>query len=195
MHLTNKTRKLSILSNQLNDKNGKPEKIAVIGNYLPRQCGIATFTTDLSLALADAYPDLDIIAIPVNDRKEGYNYSDRARFEIFESDLSSYRHAADFLNISQVNAVCIQHEFGIYGGPAGSHILTLMKSLHMPVITVLHTILKEPNEDQKKVMDGLIRYSDKLVVMSELGVEILSDVYKVPRSQIDYIPHGIIPIA
>jgi len=168
-----------------------PGRIAIIGNYLPRKCGIATFTTDLSEAIGLNHPESECIVIPVNDTTEGYGYPDRARFEIFENDLSSYQHAADFLNINQVNVVCLQHEFGIFGGPAGSHILTLLGALHMPVVTVLHTILRDPNPDQRKVMEGLIAYSDRLVVMSQMGAEILSDVYDVPTNQIDFIPHGI----
>ncbi len=170
---------------------GNLERIAVIGNYLPRKCGIATFTADLSEAIARGFPKAQCSVIPVNDTPEGYGYSDRARFEIFENDLSSYRHAADFLNINQVDIVCLQHEFGIYGGPAGSHILTLMEALHMPVVTTLHTILRNPNPDQRKVMEKLIYFSDRLVVMSGMGAEILSDVYDVPANKIDFIPHGI----
>lgn len=169
----------------------KLDRIAVIGNYLPRKCGIATFTSDLSEAIAESYPGVDCMVIPVNDTPQGYNYSDRARFEIFENDLSSYRHAADFLNINQVDIVCLQHEFGIYGGPAGSHILTLLEALHMPIVTVLHTILKDPNSDQIKVMERLIHLSDRLVVMSEMGAKILSRVYGASINKIDYIPHGI----
>ncbi|PHZ85777.1 glycosyltransferase family 4 protein [Paremcibacter congregatus] len=169
----------------------KLKRVAFIGNYVPRKCGIATFTADLSDAMVQGNPDVECWVIPVNDTAEGYNYPDRARFEIFENDLSSYRHAAYFLNINQVDVVCVQHEFGIHGGPAGSHILTLLKSLHMPIVTVLHTILRTPNADQKKVMDRLIEYSDRLIVMSEMGIEILSEVYDVPESQIDFIPHGI----
>tara|TARA_R110002096_G_scaffold415163_1_gene616618 strand:- start:3401 stop:5737 length:2337 start_codon:yes stop_codon:yes gene_type:complete len=169
----------------------KLNKIAVIGNYLPRQCGIATFTKDLADALAQSRSKPEIIVVPVNDIAQGYDYPDRARFEIYENDLSSYRHAADFLNINQVGAVCIQHEFGIYGGPAGSHVLSLLERLQMPIITVLHTILREPDREQRMVMDRLIQYSDRLVVMSKKGIKILIDVYGVPEEQIDFIPHGI----
>jgi len=182
------------IAKSISRKNTAPanlERIAVVGNYLPRKCGIATFTTDLSEAIASAHPESECMVIPVNDRPEGYDYSDRARFEINENDLSSYRHAADFLNINQVDMVCLQHEFGIYGGPAGSHVLTLLEALQMPIVSVLHTILKEPNADQRKVMEGLIYFSDRLVVMSKMGMEILTDVYGVALDKIDYIPHGI----
>ncbi len=191
MRLEKKQRNTPVAANNQETNIKRFEKIAVIGNYLPRQCGIATFTTDLSEALALSQPELEIITIPVNDTPEGYDYSDRARFEIYENDLSSYRHAANFLNINQVNAVCLQHEFGIYGGPAGSNILTLLQKLQMPIITVLHTILREPSIDQRKVMEGLVQYSDRLVVMSEMGAEILIKTYGVPKNKIDFIPHGI----
>ena len=115
-------------------------QIAVIGNYLPRQCGIATFTTDLCEALAAAAPESNIFAIPINDTEEGYPYPPRVRFEIAERDIESYLRAADFLNINAVDLVVLQHEYGIFGGPAGSHILALLRELRAPIITVLHTV-------------------------------------------------------
>lgn len=169
----------------------KMRRIAMIGNYLPRKCGIATFTTDLSDTIAQNFPDMECHVIPVNETSEGYNYSDRARFEIFENDLASYQHAADFLNINQVDVVCLQHEFGIFGGPAGSHILTLLKTLNMPIVTVLHTVLRNPGVDERNVMEGLVYLSDRFVVMSKMAVEILSSEYGVPKNKIDFIPHGI----
>ena len=121
-------------------------RIAVIGNYLPRQCGIATFTTDLCEAIASQYEDINVFSLPVNDTEDGYRYPPRVRFELEEKQLSSYHRAADFLNINNVDLVCLQHEYGIYGGTAGSHILALLRELRMPVVTTLHTILKEPDE-------------------------------------------------
>jgi len=108
------------------------KRIAVIGNYLPRKCGIATFTTDLCEAIASEFPDLSVFAIPVNDTEGGYRYPPPVRFELSENDLNSYRQAADFLNINKVDAVCVQHEFGIYGGPDGSHVLSLLRELRTP---------------------------------------------------------------
>ena len=167
------------------------ERIAFIGNYLPRQCGIATFTTDLCEAIAAEYPDSTCIALPVNDREEGYAYPPRVRFELTERDIDSYRRAADFLNINNVNLVSLQFEYGIFGGRAGSHILALLRELRMPIVTTLHTILREPNPDQRRVLEEVAALSDRLVVMSERGSEFLQEVYGVAPEKIDVIPHGI----
>jgi len=168
-----------------------PKRIAFIGNYVPRQCGIATFTTDLCEAVAAESPETACFALPVNDADATYAYPPRVRFELEESDLASYRRAADFLNINNVDLVCLQHEFGIFGGPAGSHILGLLRDLRMAVVTTLHTVLREPDAQQRKVMDRLARLSDRLIVMSQRGAEYLRTVYAIPDSKIDVIPHGI----
>ena len=166
-------------------------RIAFVGNYLPRQCGIATFTTDLCEAVASAYPGTSCIALPVNDVEGGYAYPDRVRFELAEKDIQSYRRAADFLNINNVDLVCLQFEYGIFGGKAGSHILTLLRDLRMPIVTTLHTILEAPNHDQRVVLEEVAALSDRLVVMSERGAGYLQSVYHVLPSKIDLIPHGI----
>ncbi|HAX82534.1 MAG TPA: glycosyl transferase family 1 [Actinobacteria bacterium] len=166
-------------------------RIAFIGNYLPRQCGIATFMTDLCEAVADRYPETSCIALPVNDTDAGYPYPSRVRFELTEKDIESYRRAADFLNINDVDLVCLQHEYGIFGGRAGSHILALLSELRMPIVTTLHTVLRDPDPDQRRVMERIAELSDRLVVMSERGAEFLRDVYGVSPDKIDIIPHGI----
>jgi glycosyltransferase involved in cell wall biosynthesis len=167
------------------------KRIAFIGNYLPRQCGIATFTTDLCEAIAAEYPDTNCMALPVNDIEEGYPYPPRVRFELAEKDVESYRRAADFLNINNVDMVSLQHEYGIFGGRAGSHILTLLRELRMPVVTTLHTVLQDPDVDQRRVLEEIASRSDRLVVMSERGEEFLHEIYGVPPEKIDLIPHGI----
>src|SRR5581483_9778751 len=166
-------------------------RIAVVGNYLPRRCGIATFTTDLCEALAEKYPDTACIALPINDTAEGYAYPRRVRFELAQNDLSSYQTAADFLNINNIDLVCLQHEYGIFGGPSGSHVLALLRQLRMPVVTTLHTILKEPDAHQRRVLEDLGQLSDRVIVMSERGAQFLQEIYHVPQSKIDRIPHGI----
>lgn len=165
-------------------------KVAFVGDYLPRKCGIATFTSDLLAAIA-AEPQMQCFAVPVNDIEGGYEYPGVVRFEIEEQELSSYRRAADFLNISNVEIVSVQHEFGIYGGPAGGHLLALMEELRMPVVTTLHTVLREPNADQRRVMQALIERSARLVVMSARGRKIMEEVYEAPAGKLDVIPHGI----
>ena len=166
-------------------------QMAFIGNYLPRRCGIATFTTDLCEALSSEFKETNCIVLPVNDIEAGYEYPARVRFEITEKDIDSYRRAADFLNINKVDIVSLQHEYGIYGGRAGSYILTLLRELHMPIITTLHTILDNPDLDQRRVLEEIASLSDRIVVMSQCGVEFLKDIYHVPAEKIDMIPHGI----
>ncbi|VGO18137.1 Phosphatidyl-myo-inositol mannosyltransferase [Pontiella sulfatireligans] len=167
-------------------------RVAFVGNYLPRKCGIATFTTDLCEAVATAYADtITCLALPVNDTETGYSYPPRVRFELSEKDIESYRRAADFLNINNVDVVCLQHEYGIYGGAAGSHILTLLRELRMPVVTTLHTILEKPLPEQLQVLKEVAALSDRLVTMSRRGVEFLKDIYGVPPEKIDFIHHGV----
>jgi glycosyltransferase involved in cell wall biosynthesis len=166
-------------------------KIAFLGDYLPRKCGIATFTTDLRCAVAKEFPATQCLVVPVNDLAGGYDYPPEVRFEIAEQDLPSYLRAADFLNITDVDVICVEHEFGIFGGPAGSHVLALLRELRMPIITTLHTVLREPNAEQQRVMRELIRLSTRLVVMAERGRELLREVYRAPAAKIDLIPHGI----
>src|SRR5438874_9154678 len=173
------------------EEGSKIRKIAFVGDHLPRKCGIATFTSDLLAAVAAAHPQSQCFSVSVNDIKGGYEYPQVVRFEIEEQDLSSYLRAADFLNISNVDIVCLQHEFGIFGGPAGGHILALLRELRMPVVTTLHTVLREPKADQRRVMKELISLSTRLVVMAERGRQMLQQIYQAPPAKIDLIPHGI----
>ncbi|TLD69428.1 glycosyltransferase [Phragmitibacter flavus] len=166
-------------------------RIAFVGGYEPRRCGIATFTHDLCEAVGNAIPTAQCFAGAVNDKLEGYKYPPRVRFEMLEKDLDSYRRAADFLNFNNTDVLCVQHEFGIYGGPAGSHLLALLKEVRMPVVTTLHTVLQSPNPAQRQVMEELVQRSDRLVVMARKGADILRDTYAVPDAKVDIIPHGI----
>ncbi len=172
-------------------EHSKVRKIAFVGDYLPRKCGIATFTSDLLTSVAAAHPQSQCLAVAVTDIKGSYEYPEVVRFEIEEQDLPSYLRAADFLNISNVDIVCLQHEFGIFGGPAGGHILALLRELRMPIITTLHTVLREPKIEQRRVMQELISLSTRLVVMVERGRQMLQEIYQAPPSKIDLIPHGI----
>jgi glycosyltransferase involved in cell wall biosynthesis len=172
-------------------EHSKVRKIAFVGDHLPRKCGIATFTSDLLAAVQSAHPQSQCLAVSVNDIPAGYEYPEVVRYEIEEQDLSSYLRAADYLNISNVDIVCLQHEFGIFGGPAGGHILALLRELRMPVVTTLHTVLQDPRPDQRRVMEGLISLSTRLVVMAERGRQMLQNIYHAPPAKIDLIPHGI----
>src|SRR5213594_2250071 len=170
---------------------GAIRTVGVLGNHLPRQCGIATFTTHLTDAIAVEFPVLDCFVLAMNDGSHRHPYPARVRFEIAENDVASYRRAADYLNVNAVDVVCVQHEYGIFGGKAGSHVLALLRELRMPIVTTLHTILAEPNAQQRGVMDELVRLSERLVVMTATGVSLLRDVYGAPAGKIDLIPHGI----
>lgn len=135
------------------ENSGAIRQIALLGNYLPRQCGIATFTTDLATAISAEFSAIECGVVAMNDAGKRHAYSDRVRFEIKESDLAFYRRAADFLNVSAADVLCVQHEYGIFGGKAGSHVLALFRELRMPIVTTLHTILGEPTAEQRSVMD------------------------------------------
>ena len=167
------------------------DSVAVIGNYLPRQCGIATFTTDLVEGLSAEAPNIYTWVVAMNDTPEGYAYPEKVRFEIKQNKLSDYSVAAQFLNISQTDIVCVQHEYGLFGGPAGSHLLKLLGDLRMPVVTTLHTVLKDPAPEYREVMCKLSDLSDKLVVMSRKASDFLKDIYAVPEEKIAVIHHGI----
>src|SRR5246127_3219367 len=176
---------------RLQSKPLLPSRIAVIGNYLPRHCGIATFTTDLCAAISTECGSARLLALPVNDTDEGYDYPDRVRWSLTQDDVKSYQEAAEFLNFNNIDMVCLQHEYGIFGGPAGSYILHLLRGLKMPVVTTLHTVLREPDPNQLMVMQQIAELSDRLIVMSELSSQFLQEIYKVPGNKIDMVPHGV----
>ncbi|GIX21673.1 MAG: glycosyl transferase [Gammaproteobacteria bacterium] len=172
-------------------QSSRIQSAAVIGNHLPRQCGIATFTTDLVQSINDVAGAGTAWTVAMNDRPEGYDYPPAVRFEINSHRLEEYRLAAEFINIHQPDVVSLQHEYGIFGGPAGSHVLSLLDDLQAPVVTTLHTVLTEPAPDYRKVLLRLVERSDRLVVMSHRAVDILESVYGVDRGRVVYIPHGI----
>jgi glycosyltransferase involved in cell wall biosynthesis len=165
-------------------------RIAFLGTHLPRQCGIATFTADLSAAIGTEFPRIDRIVLAMNDPGQRHAYPSQVRFELPENDSDAYLRAADFLNVNTVDVLSVQHEFGIFGGKAGSHVLTMLRALRVPIVTTLHTVLGEPNDNQRRVMEQLATLSDRLVVMSEHGAALLRDRYAVPEARIDLIPHG-----
>ena len=166
-------------------------RVAFLGNYQPRQCGLATFTTDVCESVAQAFPETECFALAMNDRPEGYAYPPRVRFEIPQQEGGAYDRAADFLNTNEVEVLCVQHEYGIYGGDCGEHVLDLLRQTRMPIVTTLHTILTDPNPTQRRVMEELSRLSDRLVTMTQKGVDLLRGVYGLPEEKIDLIPHGI----
>ena len=172
-------------------KYAKPGKIAFVGDYLPRKCGIATFTYDLYHSFAQQFTETGSFVVSVNDVKEGYDYPPEVRFAFYQHAIDEYKNAAYFLNSQQVEVVCLQHEYGIYGGEAGENIIQLLRDLKMPVVTTLHTVLKEPTPEQFNVLKQIIAISAKVVVMSEKGRTFLTEIYGTPYEKVECIPHGI----
>ncbi|MFV2004687.1 MAG: glycosyltransferase family 4 protein [Gammaproteobacteria bacterium] len=184
--------KMEIVSSESSSQASKTgNSIAFIGNYLPRQCGLATFTTHLLEAIALNSPDTDCWAVAMNDSKQGYDYPPQVRLQINQENLNEYNLTAEQLNHSNVDIVCLQHEYGIFGGHRGSFILELLRDLKMPVVSTLHTILEKPTEEEHYIITQLAELSDRLVVMSERSIEFLHDIYQVPAEKIVLIHHGI----
>jgi glycosyltransferase involved in cell wall biosynthesis len=167
------------------------KSVALVGSYLPRQCGIGTFTADLAASIRDNDEHIDCSIVAMNDRPAGYDYPNEVRFQIGQEKLSDYRLAADFLNSRKPDAICLQHEYGIFGGQRGSFIIEFAQNLKVPLITTLHTVLRDPSAEELKITTQLSKLSDRLVVMSERGAEYLRDIYRVPASKIALIHHGI----
>ena len=166
-------------------------RLAFIGNSLPRRCGIATFTTDLQQAISQSLPRAETAVVAMNDSGRTYDYPPAVRVQIGDENIEDYARAADFLNAGKFEIACLQHEFGIFGGEAGHHIMTLLTRLNMPLITTLHTVLSEPSPAQRAVMNEIAQASSKLIVMAEKGRNLLRTVYRVAEEKIEVIPHGI----
>lgn len=166
-------------------------RVAFIGNSLPRLCGIATFTTDMQQAVAAACPTMETCIIAMTDGNQSYDYPPVVEREIHDGNPADYAAAADFLNEGGWQVVSLQHEFGIFGGESGEYILDLLSRLTMPVVTTLHTVLAQPSQSQRSVMEKIIALSAKVIVMAEKGRQLLRSVYDTPADKIDVIAHGI----
>lgn len=167
------------------------DRIAMIGNHPPRLCGIATFTRDTAMAMHAAYPELVVDVYAMNDIGEAHAYDGAVVATIEEDDLDDYRAAARRIEESGAQVLMVQHEYGIFGGPAGSNLLALLDRVSAPVIVVLHTVLETPNRDQRAVIEALARRASKLIVMAEKGRDILMHVHGLPRDMIAVVPHGV----
>ena len=171
------------------DKEKK--SIVLIGSHLPRRCGIATFTTHLYESIVLNVTDTDCWVVAMNDQPEGYSYPPQVRLEINQNQFNEYSQAADLLNLKQVDVVCIQHEYGIFGGQRGSYLIELLSNLKVPIVTTLHTLPEDPSDRERNIILQLAELSDRLVVMSELSVEFLRNIYHVDMEKIAMIHHGI----
>jgi len=175
----------------LSSQGKKSKSIVLIGNHLPRRCGLATFTTHLFESIVLNVTDTDCWVVAMNDQPEGYAYPPRVRLEINQNQLNEYSLAADLLNLKQVDVVCVQHEYGIFGGSRGSFLLELLSDLKTPIVTTLHTLLEDPNDIERNITVQLAELSDRLVVMSERSIEFLRDIYQIDAEKIVLIHHGI----
>ncbi|CAN5307760.1 glycosyltransferase family 4 protein [soil metagenome] len=170
--------------------SGDVRAVTLLGNYPPRRCGIATFTYDVREALVAARPDLACDVIAMTDEGGPYAYPPEVSYALAQDDPADYLAAAARIRENAPDVLCVQHEFGIFGGPAGEHLLQLLDSIDVPVVSTLHTILEEPNEDQRRVFERLLKRSARVIVMAERGREMLRRVWNVPLDKIVLVPHG-----
>jgi glycosyltransferase involved in cell wall biosynthesis len=168
-----------------------PIRLAFIGNSLPRRCGIATFTCDLQQAFSALRTDSEEMIVAMTDHGQSYDYPPIVRVQVRDEKVEDYVRAADALNAWKADAVSLQHEFGIFGGESGVHVLTLLSRLTMPIVTTLHTVLSEPSSMQRRVLTDIVGLSSKVIVMAEKGRDLLCSRYGVPPEKIELIPHGI----
>ncbi len=167
------------------------KNIAFIGNSLPRRCGIATFTADLQQAVSKAQAYVATAIVAMTDHGHVYEYPPEVHLAIADDKRDEYIRAADILNAGNFDVTCLQHEFGIFGGEDGDHIVELLSRLKMPVVTTLHTVLAEPSPGQRRALNKIVDRSAKVVVMAEKGRTLLSEAYHVPDDKIEVVPHGI----
>ncbi|GAB2794207.1 glycosyltransferase family 4 protein [Rhabdobacter roseus] len=175
----------------INSKMDSTPTVAFLGNYVPRRCGIATFTHDMFRSYTEKYPGTHSFVVSVEDLPHTYAYPEEVRWTFDQHDPLGYRRVADQLNASEAEVVCVQHEYGIYGGESGSYLLHLTRHLTKPYVVTLHTVLKEPTQAQRLVLQELAHGAQQVVVMSEKGADMLNCVFKVPFTKIKVIPHGV----
>ena len=170
-------------------RSSAPVRIALLGTYPPRRCGIATFTHDLGQALVVAGSSLRVIA--VTDASASVELEEPVRYEIRRGARQDYARAAEQINYSDAQLICLQHEFGIYGGDDGSHLLAFLAQLRKPAIATLHTVLRAPSDARRSIVRGIAEHCDRVVVMSDGALDTLVDHHGLPASKIEVIPHGI----
>jgi glycosyltransferase involved in cell wall biosynthesis len=168
-------------------------KIAYIGTYPPRECGIGTFTQNLFLAVTQQGEDEDNegIVIAMDDQMDSYNYPPEVTFKIRQEQQEDYLEAAGFINLAGADVCILEHEFGIFGGQNGIYILPLLHRLQIPLIVTLHTVLKTPSYNEKAILTEICKMAAKVVVMTQKAVDFLTTIYSIPESKIVIIEHGV----
>jgi glycosyltransferase involved in cell wall biosynthesis len=167
------------------------DHIALIGNFLPRKCGIATYTTHTYAALKARFPGMRVDVWAMDDHPGRYAYPPEVNGSIAQHERSAYLDTAGKIEDSGAQAIWVQHEYGIFGGAAGEHLVTLLERTTLPVIVTLHTVLEQPDEDQRRVMDALLDRAARVIVMADKGCEILRRVHDVDVRKLAMIPHGV----
>src|SRR3989442_2963177 len=171
-------------------QSGHPS-VCFVATYPPRECGIATFTSDLRRAICERPNGAKASIIAITNTASGYKYPSETVFEIRQNELSDYRLAAEYANSSGADVVCLQHEFGIFGGRDGRYAIEFLERLRKPVVTALHTVLQQPSPGLRESLVRVAQASDHLVVLNGKAIEILENVYRVPSANISFIHHGV----
>ena len=175
----------STSSNYLNSM-----KVAFVSTYPPRECGIATYTQDLLNAVSRLYALKPSAVVAINDRGGYYNYGSEVEFQIGREDVESYIEAVKYINDTDIDVINLQHEFGLFGGVWGEHVITLLERIEKPIITTLHTVLLNPEREARRVVEKILQHSDYVVVMARVGLQILEQLYDTFSDKVRYIPHG-----
>jgi len=177
-------------------------KIAYIGTYPPRECGIGTFTRNLynSMVMNRAFrqagnkttiASIEGLVIALNDHEQTYNYPEEVKLTIRQEHQRDYLSAVKFINLSGADLCILEHEFGIFGGQNGVYILPLLHRLEIPLIVTLHTIIKTPSYNEKAILVEICKMASKIVVMSHKAIEFLTTIYNVDKRKVEYIEHGV----
>ena len=171
--------------------------VAILGSYIPRRCGIATFTHDVATAIAGngnlSAPSTGgaVSIVAMNDRDGKYVYGPEVLIEIHQQRREDYRNAADVLNTSRIDVISLQHEYGLFGGDCGDYLFEFLDRLQKPVVTTLHSVVSEPSPMQKEVLQRIGKRSSAVIVMANRAKMLLTEVYGVESDRIRLIPHGV----
>ncbi|MDP4206492.1 MAG: glycosyltransferase family 4 protein, partial [Bacteroidota bacterium] len=167
-------------------------KIACIGTYPPRVCGIATFTYNLRQSIVEYFnAPSSIFIVAINDNGQTYDYPEEVKFVINQQEQPDYLEAAEFINKSGADVCILEHEFGIFGGDSGIFILSLINNLKIPLIVTFHSVLKTPSFAQKAIIKSIGEHADRIIVMSHKAVDFLSKIYSIPIIKLKIIEHGV----